>query len=644
MIRNAFAIQPDLLYVIPRDCHSVDMITRLLTNHPEVRFVSLAGIDLAGNDTDEKIPVNLFLEQIDNYLHGGVQTDGSSVVLPGIATLNDGKVDLIADSSVNWFVDYNYENVDLTSRMPCGTLRIPAFLSHNGQYVCSRALLKRACDRFGQEMKQLLLERPALCEQWAIQPEDIVDISLTVATELEFWVRTPEQEYNREQLSISQGLKEQYWKRTKGIVRTALEQSINILELYGLKPEMGHKEVGGVKAMLTGGGNLDHIMEQLEIDWHYAPAVQAADNELFARIFIKEIFRLHGLEATFMAKPIEGVAGSGEHIHVNAVAKLQDGRQINLFAPADYHADFLNEIGWGALMGFMKHYGTIISPFITVTNDGFNRLKPGFEAPTHAVTSLGRDVETPSRNRTVLLGLIRSEENPLATRFEVRSPSPHTNAYIALASMYQSMLDGIAYAIRSDQIPNELEREFCKKAGEPAEYLLADRMYRSEEDVFARYTEAERDRLFGKPPASVYETLRRLLSQKEGLEILCRGDVFTHRIISSYSKAMLDMWELELRERILHHNLTRVRTCRKIHTPSEYDDELWHEIDELRRHLAKDTQERVCLFNEIRQALDAKNLRRAADLQLEMDDAMHRLEYLYAQYKRNQLDLIDQCC
>jgi len=117
MIRNAFAIQPDLLYVIPRDCHSVDMITRLLTNHPEVRFVSLAGIDLAGNDTDEKIPVNLFLEQIDNYLHGGVQTDGSSVVLPGIATLNDGKVDLIADSSVNWFVDYNYENVDLTSRM-----------------------------------------------------------------------------------------------------------------------------------------------------------------------------------------------------------------------------------------------------------------------------------------------------------------------------------------------------------------------------------------------------------------------------------------------------------------------------------------------------------------------------------------------
>ena len=39
---------------------------------------------------------------------------------------------------------------------------------------------------------------------------------------------------------------------------------------------------------------------------------------------------------------IEGVAGSGEHIHIN-IAELLDGRKINLFSPADYR--FLNEIG-----------------------------------------------------------------------------------------------------------------------------------------------------------------------------------------------------------------------------------------------------------------------------------------------------------
>ena len=53
------------------------------------KFVSLVGIDLAGNDTDEKIPVRLFIKYIDEFYDGcAVQTDGSSVILPGIVTLN----------------------------------------------------------------------------------------------------------------------------------------------------------------------------------------------------------------------------------------------------------------------------------------------------------------------------------------------------------------------------------------------------------------------------------------------------------------------------------------------------------------------------------------------------------------------------
>ena len=47
------------------------------------------------------------------------------------------------------------------------------------------------------------------------------------------------------------------------------------MERYGLEPEMGHKEVGGVKSMLTKAGSLTHIMEQLEIDWKYSDAIQA---------------------------------------------------------------------------------------------------------------------------------------------------------------------------------------------------------------------------------------------------------------------------------------------------------------------------------------------------------------------------------
>ena len=54
----------DLLYVIPANSKKEDIIATL-KQHPEIKFVSLVGIDLAGNDTDEKIPMRVFLEDID---------------------------------------------------------------------------------------------------------------------------------------------------------------------------------------------------------------------------------------------------------------------------------------------------------------------------------------------------------------------------------------------------------------------------------------------------------------------------------------------------------------------------------------------------------------------------------------------------
>ena len=55
----------------------------------------------------------------------------------------------------------------------------------------------------------------------------------------------------------------------------------------------------------------------------------------------------------------------------------------------------------------------------------------------------------PSRNRSILVGLIRDLSNPLATRFELRSPNPHSNAYITIAVCYMAMLDGILYAVNN---------------------------------------------------------------------------------------------------------------------------------------------------------------------------------------------------
>ena len=101
-----------MLYVIPADSHEPEKVREILRQHPEIKFVSLMGIDIGGHDTDEKIPVEEFIDDMEKFLENGVQTDGSSVVLPNIAKLNNAKVDIIPDSTVNWFVDHNFNYPD----------------------------------------------------------------------------------------------------------------------------------------------------------------------------------------------------------------------------------------------------------------------------------------------------------------------------------------------------------------------------------------------------------------------------------------------------------------------------------------------------------------------------------------------------
>lgn len=624
----------DMLYVIPETERTPDRLLRLLPKHPEIRFASLAGVDLGGNDTDEKIPIGHFLAHIEEYLSGGVQTDGSSVVLPGIATLNDGKVDLIADPEVRWYIDYNDEHIDPVLNLPVGTLRIPSFLKHKDRLIDSRAILKQTVESMGRKVAELLIECPQTALEMGIDPGSIVGCELIAATELEFWVRTPGASVATERLSVSQVLQESYWKRTKGAVRTALENSLQMLERYGLEPEMGHKEVGGVKATLSGEGEFDGIMEQLEVDWKYSGALQAADNELLARIVIKEVFRRHGLEATFMAKPIEGVAGSGEHTHVSIMAKLADGSRRNLFTSADAKRDYLSPLGWGALMGLLKNY-EVVNPFVTCSNDAFNRLKPGFEAPVCIVASVGNDVTIPSRNRTVLAGLVRDADNPFATRFEVRAPNPHTNTYLALAAIYQTMFEGMAWAARSGRSGSRLEQDFSKKAGEEHPYLERDRAYRSEEDVFEHYTAEERNRLFGKPPATVWETLKCLVLYPQKVATLQVDDVFSPAVLNSYHEAMLRLWTTELSDRIVPDNARMVHSCVRLAGENRLDEERWEKIRALKEELGRDDIDRLSIFSRIRAATASKDYPIVSTLQLEMAEKMKALTGLYSLYRRN---------
>lgn len=609
-----------MLFTIPKGEHSKENIIKVLNAHPEVQFVSLVGIDIGGHDTDEKIPVELFIKDMDKLLEHGVQTDGSSVALPHIAVLNNAKVDIIPDLDCNWYVDYNFRNIDRKLELPVGTLRIPSYLLHNENFECgSRVMLRDALKHFKSELKKSLIEHPYVFDyiDGAYSMDDIEEFVITSATELEFWVKTPDDKGDREQLFTAQVLKEQYWKRTYGEVRTALEETLMILDKYGFGVEMGHKEVGGVKAQMGNSGHYDHVMEQLEIDWAYTDAVQAADNENHVKYIVRDIFTLHGLDVTFMAKPFDGVAGSGEHTHLGLAAKLKNGKMTSVFAPKDMRAEFLNPIGYGALMGLLKNY-EVVNPFVSSSIDSLKRLKPGYEAPVCIVTSLGRSPMEPSRNRTVLVGLIRDMNNPLATRFELRAPNPKSNTYLVLAASHMAMIDGIKHVLDAEKTPAELEKSISKAYGDEDFYLDTDREYRSEKEVFEDYTEEERAKLFGHAPATVWENMQAFDHYPEKLEIFKAGDVMKQKVLDSYREQVISQWKTELHDRVIPQNMALIRSCVKLHSDddfSDFDVKNWIEIDKLRHELGKDTITEKSILTRAKDALDDGNYSEASEMQ-----------------------------
>lgn len=629
-----------MLYIIKDEDKSPLKLSKLLKNHPEIQFISLLAVDFGNNHTDEKIPVNLVVDDLEDFFKNGIQTDGSSVYLPEIASINNGKIDLIPDMEANWIVDYNYSH-PLEDGKFCGSLIIPAFLIHESKQVCSRSVLKNAVLNFKKEIIQLFVEYPSLLSDYEgiTSADEIDDVILTSATELEFWVKTPDSKTDIEKLATSQNLKEQYWKRTYGQVRTALEKSLIALENYGFEPEMGHKEVGGVASKLSGTNIHTHVMEQLEIDWKYDRTLLAADKELIAKDIIKDVFEHNGLTVTFQAKPLEGVAGSGEHHHIGAALKLKNGKMINLFSPKKMLENYMTRIGYGVLMGILKNY-EIINPFVSSTNDSLNRLKPGFEAPVCIVSSLGHSPTIPSRNRTVLIGLIRDLNNTYATRFELRAPNPNSNSYLLLAAVCQTSIDGIKAVLKSNLELSEIEKTFNKAQGETHFYLEKDRVYRSEEDVFDDFTSEERDLHFGIPPKTVYENLLGFVQNEEKAKTLLMGDVFTDKIIASYKSYMLSEWSIELKDRIIPEHVHTIRRLKKLHTEEEISDldvVNWEKIKTIKHHLMKDSLDKRSLFTRIKDALAEENYSLASLLQIEMNAEMSLLTKLYLDYRRNLL-------
>ena len=285
-------------------------------------------------------------------------------------------------------------------------------------------------------------------------------------------------------------------------------------------------------------------------------------------------------------------------------------------------------------MGILKNYEAT-NPFVSSTTDAFNRLRPGFEAPVCIVTSLGHNPEVPSRNRTILIGLVRDIESPKATRFELRAPNPFTNTYLAASCLFLTALDGITYAITSGKAPADLLAELSKKPGEAADYLEAGRAYRCEDNVFEDFTQEERDAAFGKPPATVWENIKTMKANKDKVAVITAGDSLNQVIVDSFLDSIEYRWENELVDRIIPATEALVKSFKKLSSEDELDEERWESIAAKKYELIKDTKASKSIATKLKEALEAKDYDTASDLQIELSKKSEALEKEYAVYALN---------
>ena len=68
---------------------------------------------------------------------------------------------------------------------------------------------------------------------------------------------------------------------------------------------------------------------QFEMNWDFDDALSTADKHSFFKFMVKSVAENHGLRATFMPKPVEGLTGNGCHAHVSVWD--MDGK-TNIFA------------------------------------------------------------------------------------------------------------------------------------------------------------------------------------------------------------------------------------------------------------------------------------------------------------------------
>jgi glutamine synthetase len=172
---------------------------------------------------------------------------------------------------------------------------------------------------------------------------------------------------------------------------------------------------------------------QHELPICHAPALRAADNQIWFRETVRNVAYQHGLLASLAPKPLPEQAGNGCHIHWSVWDR--EGETNLLFDPSDRYK--MSNLGYHFIAGVLAHLPGLLA-LTAPSYNSYRRLQPHFWSS--AFSAWGPDNREAAVR--VVSGLWDHEAD--SVNLELKASDPSNNPYLALGSLIAAGLDGVA--------------------------------------------------------------------------------------------------------------------------------------------------------------------------------------------------------
>lgn len=380
---------------------NIDFVLRSVEER-DIRFVRLWFTDVLGNLKSFAISP----EDLEEAFEEGIGFDGSAV--DGFAALEESDMLAFPDASTFQVLPWRPSESGV-ARIFCN-IRTPQGDPFPGD--------------------------PRACLYRAFRAADQAGYVLNVSPELEFF-------YFKEDTTVSRG--------------SAVPVPLDNAGYFDLTPDDSARDLRRDLTL-----ELEQMSIPVEYSYHaaapsqngvslrYSEAVTCADNIMTARLVIKQTARQHGMFASFMPKPLSGVAGSAMFLSQS----LFDHNGNNLFwAEGKGSVHHLSATAQHYVAGLLKY----APEFALVTNptvNSYKRLVPNGEVPCYATWG--------SKNRSAFVRVPTYKPGKqLSRRVELRSPDPTCNPYLTMAVTLAAGMRGIAEEL---PLPEESSAPFSELA------------------------------------------------------------------------------------------------------------------------------------------------------------------------------------